>query len=500
MESTTPEARTQYEKGLKSGALGMMSSVVIGVASTAPAYSLAATLGLVAAAVGLYSPSIMIVAFIPMLLIASAYYYMNRADPDCGTSFSWVTRAFGPHTGFITGWVIMAADAIVMANLAQVAGQYFFLLFGWNSAANSTFAVTAVGVLFIAMTTWITAVGIEISARTQWGLLIAELTILMVFSITALVKVYSSHPAGSMPVKLSWFSPFHMSSNALVAGVLLAVFIYWGWDTTVTVNEETKDSSRTPGIAAIVSTLALLGTYLIITVAAQAYAGPAGLAKNSDDIFASLGTLVLGSALDKFLIIAVLTSAVASTLTTILPLTRTALSMSVHGAMPRVFAQVSKKHKTPLLNTVIFGVISIAWYVGLTIVSQNILYDSIASLGLMIAFYLGITGYAVPVFYRRTVFKSAKNFFMLLLAPVIGGIILTYIFVKSLIDLWNPANSASGTSWFGIGPPFIIAVAFLVGGVVVMIVSQVMQPGFFRRKTETVETMSPTPEGVIFND
>ena len=236
------------------------------------------------------------------------------------------------------------------------------------------------------------------------------------------------------------------------------------------------------------STLALLGTYIIITVAAQAYAGPEGLAKNSDDIFASLGTMVLGSTLDKFLIIAVLTSAVASTLTTILPLTRTALSMSVHGAMPPVFAQVNEKYKTPLLNTVIFGVISIAWYVGLTIVSQNILYDSIASLGLMIAFYLGITGYAVPIFYRRTIFKSGKNVVMLFLAPVLGGVILTYIFVKSLIDLYNPANSASGTSWFGIGPPFIIAIAFLVGGVLVMIVSQVLQPSFFHRKLETAET------------
>jgi len=500
MESPTPEARTQYDKGLKTGALGMASSVVIGVASTAPAYSLAATLGLVAAAVGLYSPAIMIVAFIPMLLIASAYYYMNKADPDCGTSFSWVTRAFGPHTGFITGWVIMAADAIVMANLAQVAGQYFFLLFGWSSAANSTFAVTLVGVVFIVGTTVITAVGIEISARTQWGLLGAELVILLVFSVTALVKVYASHPPGSMPVKLNWFSPFNMSASALTAGVLLAVFIYWGWDTTVAVNEETKDASRTPGVAAVVSTLMLLGTYVLITVAAQAYAGPDGLAKNSSDIFASLGTLVLGSTLDKFLIIAVLTSAVASTLTTILPLTRTALSMSVHGALPRVFAQVNPRFKTPLLNTIIFGVLSIAWYVGLTIASQNILYDSIASLGLMIAFYLGITGYAVPVFYRRTIFKSGKNVVMLFLAPVLGGIILTYIFVKSLIDLYNPANSASGTSWFGIGPPFIIAIAFLVGGVLAMIVSQVVQPSFFHRKLETAETMSPTPDGVIFND
>ena len=76
----------------------MLSSIVIGIASTAPAYSLAVTLGLVTAVVGvgLKCPAIMIVSFIPMILIASSYYYLNKADPDCGTTFSWVTRAIGP--------------------------------------------------------------------------------------------------------------------------------------------------------------------------------------------------------------------------------------------------------------------------------------------------------------------------------------------------------------------------------------------------------------------
>ncbi|HEX3303839.1 MAG TPA: hypothetical protein VHR64_13220, partial [Thermomicrobiales bacterium] len=80
------------EKGLKSGALGYLSNLVIGVASTAPGYSLAATLGFVTAVAGMgfHAPAIMIVSFIPMLLIAAAYSYMNKADPDCGTSFTWV--------------------------------------------------------------------------------------------------------------------------------------------------------------------------------------------------------------------------------------------------------------------------------------------------------------------------------------------------------------------------------------------------------------------------
>ena len=124
------------DKGLKKNAIGFVSSVVIGVASTAPGYSLAATLGFIAAAVALQSPAILLISFVPMFLVAAGYYYMNKADPDCGTSFSWVTKAMGPQLGWIAGWTIVVADVIVMANLAQIAGLYTFLLFGWDSAAD----------------------------------------------------------------------------------------------------------------------------------------------------------------------------------------------------------------------------------------------------------------------------------------------------------------------------------------------------------------------------
>jgi nucleotide-binding universal stress UspA family protein len=116
------------DKGLKKNAIGFVSSVVIGVASTAPGYSLAATLGFVAAAVALQSPAILLISFIPMFLVAGGYYYMNKADPDCGTSFSWVTKAMGPQLGWMAGWAIVVADVIVMANLAQIAGLYTFEL------------------------------------------------------------------------------------------------------------------------------------------------------------------------------------------------------------------------------------------------------------------------------------------------------------------------------------------------------------------------------------
>jgi amino acid transporter len=478
------------DKGLKKDALGFVSSLVIGVASTAPGYSLAATLGFIVAVtgIGLQAPAVLLVSFIPMLLIAAAYYYMNRADPDCGTTFAWVTRAMGPSLGWLGGWAIIVADIIVMANLAQIAGLYSFLLFDWQSAADSVAAVTAVGVVWIAVMTAITTIGIELSARTQVGLLGAEIITLALFAAFALGKVwFGDPPAESVDPSLSWLNPFAIDSfDALVSGVLLGVFIYWGWDSTVTVNEESRDSSEGPGKAALLATVILLLIYIIVAYAAQAFGGPQLLIDNADDVLSVLGEEVFGSPWDKILIIAVLTSAAASTQTTILPTARTSLSMARAKALPKTLGEVHPRYLTPHVATILMGVLSIIWYVGLTIVSENILFDSLAALGLMIAFYYGLTGFACTIYYRREVTKSIKNFLLIGVGPTLGGLILAGIFIKSCWDLSDPENSESGDSWLGLGPPLVIGVGFLLLGVVLMLIWRSAHPEFFRRKPEVL--------------
>jgi amino acid transporter len=475
------------DKGLKKNAIGFVSSVVIGVASTAPGYSLAATLGFVAAAVALQSPAILLISFVPMFLVAGGYYYMNKADPDCGTSFSWVTKAMGPQLGWIAGWAIVVADVIVMANLAQIAGLYSFELVSWHAAAESTAAVTAVGVIWIVIMTAIVVIGIELSARTQVGLLAAEIFTLALFAVVALVKVYAgSAPGGSIHPSLSWINPFALSPSEISAGMLLAVFIYWGWDTTATVNEETENPDEAPGKATVVSTLILLGIYIVVAFAAQAYAGVHTLIANQEDVLSSLGSEVFGSPLDKLLIIAVLTSAAASTQTTILPTARTTLSMARAKALPHSLGKVHPRFLTPHISTVLMGAASIVWYVGLTIFSEDILFDSLAALGLMISFYLGITGIACTVYYRRELFRGVKNFFFIGVGPTFGGLILFYLLIKNGIELADPANSESGNSWLGLGPPLVIAVFFLILGVLLMVVQWRKVPAFFRRRPEVV--------------
>jgi amino acid transporter len=497
--TATPRERSDAQTqnpGLKRNAIGYASSVVIGVASTAPGYSLAAVLGLIVAiaGVGVHAPAVLLVSFVPMLLVALGYKYLNKADPDAGTTFSWATRAFGPMTGWMGGWAIIVADVIVMANLAQIAGLYTFMLFGVDDP--SVLAVTAVGVVWIALMTAICVVGVEVNARTQRWLLGAEIVTLAAFAAVALVRVFAGDaPAGAIEPALSWFNPFAVGSvGAMTAGLLVGVFIYWGWDSLVTVNEETEDSDTVPGKAAVMSTLILVGIYLVVAVAAIAFGGVDRLAGDqSGDVLGLLAGDVFGSSLlGKLIVVAVLTSAAASTQTTILPTSRTALSMARAKAAPDALAKVHPRYLTPHVATIVMGGLSIAWYVGLTIVSENMLFDSIAALGLMIAFYYGLTGLACAWYYRRTLTSSLGRFLLVGVAPFTGGAILLFVFFRSCIDLGRA--DAGSTTYFGIGSPLVIGLGFLALGVVLVVIWRLAgHREFFRRRPEAAEREPASP-------
>ena len=483
-----PAASSVAGKGLKLGAIGLLSSIVIGVASTAPGYSLAATLGGVTTEVGVKAPIIMLIAFVPMLFISYAYKALNAASPDCGTSFTWVARAFGPHAGWLTGWAIVAADVIVMAALAQIAGVYGFLLFGLDDLAANATAVTIAGCVWILIMTWISYRGIELSARVQYFLLGAELLILGVFAVVALVKVYGgSGDELSITPALDWFNPTGLTFSALSAGFLLAVFIYWGWDSAVAANEETSDPTVNPGRAAVRSTIILLVTYVLVTVAAQAFAGVGeegiGLAnpEHSDDVLSSVGEAVLGGWGVKALILAVLSSAAASTQTTILPTARTTLSMAAYKALPRSFGTVSPKYQTPTVSTWAMGLVSIAFYAGLTVFNENALADLILSIGLLIAFYYGLTGFASAWVFRHEIFRSAGAFFMKGLLPFLGGVILFAAMIRTAIDSYDPAFGT--TTYFNMGGVFVLGVGSMALGVVLMVIWNIVSPRFFGGST-----------------
>ena len=470
-------------KGLKADALGYASNLVIAIASTAPAYSLAATLGFIVAVggMGTHAPAVLIVSFIPILFVSVGYRFFNLADPDAGTTFAWVTRTFGPQIGWINGWAIFLADVIVMASLAEIASNYTFLLFD-SHAHPSNFWLIVGCVIWIVVMTWICYRGIELSARIQQFLLSLEIFTLALFVVVALIKVYANNPVDSLHVSASWFNPFDLGWNSLIAGVLLGIFIYWGWDSGVAVNEESRDRHRGPGKAAVVSTVILLLIYVLVAAAAQAYHGTAFLSGNSADVLNALGGHVFGSPLDKLLIISVLTSASASTQTTILPTARTTLSMARWGAIPKVFGTIHPRFQTPSFSTLMMGGLSIVWTVALLAFNpnQDVLGDTISALGFSVCFYYGFTGLACPFYFRKDLTKSARNFFLAGLIPFVGGAMMIYVGIKSYSYYATAGNNYSHPL-AGIQTPILVGIGGLIVGVVLMFASWPFFKGFFSR-------------------
>lgn len=478
------------DKGLRAGAVGPWSALTLGTASTAPAYSLAATLGFLVIAVGPQAPAVLLVAFLPMLCIAVAYDQLNRADPDCGTVFVWVARAFGPRTGWLGGWGLIAADLVVMANLAQIAGTYSFVVADaaglGNDLAGDRLWTTVAGVLWIAAMTWMCHRGIQVSARLQAVLLSVELAVLLLFAAVALARAYADGGAG-VPSP-AWLNPLAVGDlTAFSDGLLLAVFLYWGWDTAAAVNEESADPSRTPGRAGMLSTVLLLATYVLVAVAVQAYAGVgaagSGLAnpQHADDVFAGLGSAVLGGAGAVLLPLAVLISAAASAQTTILPTARATLSMSAHRALPAAFARIHPRHLTPTVSTLGTGAASAALYVGLTLASGAVLADSIASIGLLIAFYYGLIGFACVWYFRRRLTRSVRDLLLRGVVPLAGGLVLLGAFLRSSVDMIAP--DYGNTSFHGVGGVFVLGIGALVLGAVLMVVTELAMPDYFRGRT-----------------
>ncbi len=506
-----PGTTSVDSKGLKGGALGLVSSIVVGMASTAPAYSLAASLGLIVASggallAGVKAPAIILLAFIPMWMIAVAYQELNKAEPDCGTTFTWASRAFGPLVGWMGGWGIIAADVIVMANLAQIAGSYSFTFvggLGWTSVAdlaNSTLWSTVAGVIWIVVMTYICYRGIEVSARLQYALLGIELVVLLAFAVVALVKVYTGTAESySITPSLDWFWPAGLDFSTVIApAILTAIFIYWGWDTAVACNEESDDPGRTPGRAAVISTFLLLATYALVSVSVIAFArvGDEGVGlgnqEDADDVFAAVGHDLFGdSLLGKIALMllaaSILTSASATTQTTILPTARTTLSMGVYKALPASFAKIHRTYLTPTTSRIAMGAVSVLFYLLFTLISPNLLTALIGSVGLMIAFYYGLTGFACVWFYRTNLTASLRDFMMRGVVPLAGGIALTAVFIYGLIQYakpdWLTDDQGNNVTILGYGAVAVVGIGALALGVVAMVAWWIASPPFFHGLT-----------------
>ena len=478
------------ESQLKVNTLTLFDTTVIATSSVAPAYTLAATVGFLVGVVGLASPAAILVGFLPVLCVAIAYYYLNRQDPNCGASYSWVSRTLNPHIGWLSGWIQLAANVLFCAAAPLLAGAYtlqllnsLFPSFVSATAASDNRLIAVVGVVWLLFVTFMVVRGIRITANFQWILVFIEYFIVLGFAITAFLKIIGGHHAVT-PVSASWFNPGSIGGiSAVASGSALAVFFFWGWDTAANVNEESKDANNSPGLAGIYSMFILLFIFLVAATAMEAFLGSAALtnSNNVNDVLYYFAQQISGTPIAYLMVLAVLSSTVATTQTTLLPSSRLTYSMARDGVFPRWFGYVHPQWRTPWAGTIISSILAIV-----VIVLQVIFSGSVGSIfgklildiGVLVALYYGITGIACTWAFRKVLLTSVTRFIFAGVLPFLGGL---FLFGVAYVVIAPTTLPLGGAADWGTSLPIIITV--LLGVPLVIIANLTSSSTFFREKT-----------------
>ncbi|GLP69669.1 hypothetical protein TUSST3_62910 [Streptomyces sp. TUS-ST3] len=447
----------------------MVDGVAIAASSTAATTSIAIGMGTIATIVGLQAPALLLLAFLPVLGIATAYARLNRSEPNCGNGYVWVGKSLGPWPGFLTGWVTLVGSVIFCAYTSAIMGSVvlaFANKAGLHSVAGialdptSTGVTTAVGLVILTALTALAVTGVRSATRFQFALLVFEYTVLLAFCGWALIT-------GDHAVSLSWFNPFEISSGtAFAQGMVLAVFFFWGWDAAFSVNEETKS----PGDAArggLIALFAMLGLFLFASVAFQREMSLAELVRNGPQALPYLGEKLAAEPWATLPLIALMFSAVASVQATLIPTARGLFAMSRDRTMGPVWTRVHARYGTPAAGTVVIMIIAAVIAVLAVAIPKlsDMLLAAVNAIGLIVALYYGLTALACAVRFRSARHDGPREALLAIGVPAVSGLILlglggylgySYLTMSDHFEL-SPDNG-----WFMFSLPAVIVLAGLV--------------------------------------
>jgi amino acid transporter len=462
---------------LEPNAIGVAQDTIIGLGNVGPAPSVGLTLAALAAASAYAGVPIILLCLVPMLVIANAYRRLNLWNSNCGASFEWVGRAINPYLGWLTGWLMIAANLLRTIAATVILAPSVLAVFGASATSTWPNIFIATGVIAVMLT--VAIVGIRPTARVQVGMAAVEYVILIGFSIAGLAAVLSHHH-GTFRITSSWFSISGIGGKgSLSAGLLLAVFLFAGWDATVYVNEEVQHRRVNPGKAAVYAVAILAVIYILAQVGLQGAVSPARLHANSSSVLVYVAQALGGGGWAKVMAFALVLSVSASVGVGIVSLSRITYGMAGYRVLPAVMGNVSRRFRTPVIASLIMGVtlIVVTWIYLLSTSVANLFTELISVDGLLYASFYILTALAAMVYYRRRIFSNAWDALLVGILPLGAIAFLLWIVVKTL---------QSGTSqerWSLIG--------IVAAGVLVMLAFRVIvRPGFFQTPRESASKAS----------
>ncbi|MGW0122678.1 APC family permease [Streptomyces sp. NPDC003327] len=424
--------RSTTSRGLQPNVLGTFDTIVMAVAGSAPAYSLAATTAVLFGAVGFAGPAALLYCAIPMLGIVLAYARLGRIDVNAGAGYSWVGRTLHPFLGFLSGWALVVAATVFMVAGSLPAGSLTLSLIDPGLADETPLAAAVGAGWFLAMLLVVLG-GARLTVRAQLLMSGVEMLILAAFVLAAVL-----HRGHAAAFDWSWFGLDHFAGpEGFAAGALIAAFYYWGWDVTSNLSEETRDSRRTAGLAALVGVGFVFLLFEAYTVAVNVLLGAERIEAAGPNVLAVLGEEIWPGIGGKLLVVAVLLSTVATLETTLIQVTRSLFAMGRDRTLPGALGTVHRRWNTPWVAIAAVGVAALMMFAAASAAGtvQGVLNDAVAAIGLQIAFYYGLAGIAAVVAYKSLLLTSARNLLLGGVWPLLGSAFMLWAFVESLGEL-----------------------------------------------------------------
>lgn len=477
-------------KGLRKGSVSRLGAIAIGLSATAPAYSLTGALGFGADESGYQLPIVFILSVIPMFFVALAYKHLTIVARDSGTVFTWGSKSLGPYAGWLGGWGLILSSVLAGVGAAEIMAHSVFAALGIDSPGTP--ATIAVAATFILLTTALVARGAEESSKTTIVLTVIQYAGLIFLASMMLFRVFSgdADPTAE-PFSLEWLNPLAIDGfRSFMGGFLIALFIFWGFDASLSMSEETDADPDEAARTGITSMTIILITYVLFTIAALAFAGidpesPTSLTADDhvEDVLTALATDALGSkgALVAAFVVGI--SAFSATMSTVVATARGVLAMATYRALPTRFATVDEASQSPKFATWTMGILTLSIYLVLALISESVVQDSVYSVGISICLYYVVAAFSCVKYFAPTLFKDGlRNGLERVVLPAIGGIVLLIVMVIEARHMTDP-EYGSGSTLFGVGAVFVVGVLLLFAGVPLMVAWRLREPAFFKRET-----------------
>jgi amino acid transporter len=305
-------------------------------------------------------------------------------------------------------------------------------------------------------------VGIRTTAYFQRIVTGIEIVGLAALAIIGIVEAATAGHAHAFT--LAWFSPYPAGGfAAIMAGALVALFYFWGWDVTANLAEETVDHSRAPGMAGLQGMFILLALFVGVQVSLQMVLPTQTIQNAGSNLLDVFANAILPRPWGNVAVIIIIVSTIGTLEASLLVVSRTLMSMSRDRVISDRFAVLNPRYQTPWFGSIVMGVISLALFAAAAASKSitGVLNESVNAIGIYIALYYGLSAIACARYYRSEFSHDRKALWLKGIWPVGAAIFLWIVVVAQLITAgWRADLVTIGLLVLGIIPLIIYRRAY----------------------------------------